>query len=279
MGLVDHAKALRTAATDRLHAQRVVFHHAPKCGGTSVGRALRKRYLLSQATVIPESSFRALEAFRGGGERERLLVEVLDLREQMLLYHLFEDVRCVSAHVRFSAAAHARFAERYRFVTILREPLERFWSHYRWSHGKPHAHARIEEPFEAFLETESARRLGATYAEYFSGLPSDADFRSQEAIDAAVANLGRFDAVGRLDDLPAFEESLRAALGVRVRVGHENRGRPGAGRSTVERPDLRDRVAALCAPDLAIWHRVTVRGAGGAARRAVGGVRADAAAG
>ena len=266
MGLVDHAKALRKTAAERLHAQRVVFHHVPKCGGTSVGRALRKRYLLSQATIVSESSFRALEAFVGGGDREALLVDVLDLREQMLLYHLFEDVRCVSAHVRFSAAAHAPFAGRYKFVTILREPVARFWSHYHWSHGKPHAHARIEEPFEAFLETERARRLGASYAEYFRGLPKDADFRSGEAIDAAVANLGRFDAVGRLDDLPAFEEGLRRVLRVRIRVGHENRGRPSEERSAADRPDLRARTAELCAPDLAIWRRVT------------GPVQADAAA-
>ena len=265
MGLVDHAKTMRRAAVERLHPRRVVFHHVPKCGGTSVGRALRKRYLLSQATVIAESSFRALEAFRGGGRREALLVDVLDLREQMLLYHLFEDVRCVSAHVRFSAAAHARFADRYRFVTILREPMARFVSHHRWSFGRPGAHARIEEPFEAFLDTERARRLGATYAEYFSGLPKDADFRSEAAIDAALANLGRLDAVGRLDALPAFEDALHAILGARIRVGHENRARPGEERAAVERPELRTKLAELCAPDLAIWHGVA-------------GARADAAA-
>lgn len=255
MGLIDSAKGLKAAASDRLHPQRVVFHHAPKCGGTSVGRALRKRYWLSQVTVIPESSFRALEAFLGGGERERLLVDVLDLREQMLLYHLFEDVRCISAHVRFSTAAHARFAQRYRFVTILREPIARFHSHYRYSFGKAGAHGRIEEPFEAFLDTDRARRLGATYTEYYSGLPKDADFRSEEAVEAAAANLARFDAVGRLDDPPDFEEQLRAVLGVRIRIGHENKGRPAA-RGTTERPDLAEKVAELCAPDLAIWRSV-----------------------
>ena len=255
MGLVDRVKSARAAAIERLHAQRVVFHHPPKCGGTSVGRALRRRYLLSQATVVPEASFRALEAFRGGGDREALLVDVLDLREQMLLYHLFEDVRCVSAHVRFSAAAHDRFADRYRFVTILREPTARFRSHHRWSYRKPHAHARIETPFEEFLETERAWRLGATYAEYFSGLPKDADFCSPEAVDAAVRNLGKFDAVGRLDDLPAFEERLRAILRVRIRIGHENKARPESDPSAADRPDLAAKVRELCAPDLAIWDR------------------------
>ena len=253
MGLVDLAKGLRTGAIDRLHPQRVVFHHVPKCGGTSVGRALRKRYLLSQATVVPESSFRALEAFRGGGDREEMLVEVLDLREQMLLYHLFEDVRCVSAHVRFSRAAHERFAATHRFVTILREPVARFRSHHRWSHDKPGAHARIEEPFEAFLDTERARRLGASYVEYFSGLPKEADFRSAEAIDAAVATLARFDVVGRLDDLAGFEAAMRERVGVRIRIGHENRARRAAPAAS---PETGARLAEICAPDIAVWRRV-----------------------
>ena len=62
MGILDRAKSLRAEAVERLLPQKFVFHHVPKCGGTSVGRALRKRYLLSQATVTPESSFRKTSA-------------------------------------------------------------------------------------------------------------------------------------------------------------------------------------------------------------------------
>jgi hypothetical protein len=258
MGRIDRLKALQPRVLDRLTPQRVVFHHVPKCGGTSVGRALRKRYLLSQATVTPEASFRAFEAFTGRSDREAMLVDVLDLREQMLLYLLYEDVRCVSLHVRFSAAAHARFADRYKFVTILREPVARFISHFFWSHGKPQAFGRIEEPFAEFLETERARRLGATYVEFYSGLPRQADITAPDAVAAAIANLGRFDVVGRLDDLAGFEAGLQRALGLRLRIGHENRMRqPRERADAVVTPELRARVAALCAPDIAVWEAVT----------------------
>jgi hypothetical protein len=71
MGRIDRLKALQPRVLDRLTPQRVVFHHVPKCGGTSVGRALRKRYLLSQATVTPEASFRAFEAFTGRSDADR----------------------------------------------------------------------------------------------------------------------------------------------------------------------------------------------------------------
>ena len=256
MSLIDRAKRLRSAAVEKLHPQRVVFHHVPKCGGTSVARALRKRYLLSQATIDPEASFRALEAFSGGQDRQALLVDVLDLREQMLLYHLFDDVHCVSSHVRFSQPAYERFGARYKFVTILREPVSRFLSNYTWSYGKPQAHARIEEPFREFLKTNRAKRLGSTYVEFFCGLPKSADVRSAESIEAAVANLAKFDVVGRLDDLPDFEQQINRALGIRLKVGHENRTtKRTAATDALADPELKSEILALCAPDLAVWNR------------------------
>jgi hypothetical protein len=253
--VIDRLKALRTGAVDRLLPQRFVFHHVPKCGGTSVGRALRKRYVLSQGTVTPEESFRAFETFSGRTDREQMLVDVLDLREQMLLYLMHSDVRGIAAHVRFSEAAHARFANRYKFATILRDPVARFLSHYNWSHGNDGAHARIEEGFDAFLETDRARRLGATYVEYYAGLPKEADLTADEAIARAVANLTRFDIVGRLDDLEGFVRSVRKELGVTVRIGHENKARaPGGGiRKADLSPEQLDRVETLCAPDIAVW--------------------------
>lgn len=254
MSLVDSLKSAQRSLRGRLVPQRFVFHHVPKCGGTSVGRALRMRYIVSQATVTPESSFRAFEAFTGREDREQMLIDVLDLREQMLLYNMFEDVHGLSLHVRFSNIAYERFRETYKFVTILREPVARFISHYHWSHGKPDAHARIEEDFTAFLETERAKRLGATYVEYFGGLPKDADITSEAAVAAAIENLGKFDVVGDLAALGGFESDIRKSLRVRVRIGHENARKKSGGRKELDDPEMRARIEALCAPDIAVWN-------------------------
>lgn len=252
---VDAAKSLRSRMLDRLLPQRFVFHHVPKCGGTSVGRAFRKRYLPSQATVLPEASFRAFEAFTGRSDRETLLIDVLDLREQMLLYLMFCDTRCIAAHVRFSTAAHAHFASRYKFVTILREPVSRFLSHYNWSHGRTGAHARIDDGFDAFLESRRAARMGATYVEFFGGLPKDADLRTESAVRSAIKNLKCFDVVGRLDDLGGFASEICRKLGFRVRIGHDNQApERGKGiRADALTDAQRAKVHALCAPDIAIW--------------------------
>ncbi|WP_162174088.1 sulfotransferase family 2 domain-containing protein [Actibacterium atlanticum] len=254
MGLVDFAKRSKGKIEDQLLPQRFVYHHIPKCGGTSVGRALRKRYLLSQATVTPESSFRAFEIFTARNDREKMLIDVLDLREQMLLYHLFEDVRGVSLHVRFSEIAYQRFKDNYKFVTMLRDPVKRFVSHYHWSYGKPQAHARIEDDFETFLESPRAKRIGATYVEYLCGLPKDVPTDSDEAVSAAISNLGKFSVVGDISDTRSFEQDIRKELGVRVKIKHENKGsKASRSRSELENPEWRAKIESLCAPDIAVW--------------------------
>jgi hypothetical protein len=254
--MIDQIKALKRTLVDVLHPSRVVFHHVPKCGGTSVGRALRKRYILSQATVKPDESFYAFEAFSGRSDRDQMLIDVAALREQMMLYHMYDDVRCVSLHVPFSDVAYARFNASYKFITILREPVSRFVSHYFWSYKKPNDHARIDEDFETFLGTARARRLGASYVEYCSGAPMAPDLSDPELIARAITNLRtRFDVVGRLDDLPGFEASIRDVLGVRIRIGHENKARqPGATRKSVVTPELMARAREVCAPDIAVWN-------------------------
>lgn len=260
MGLIDFAKQRVRGLQDWSTPQRVVFHHVPKCGGTSVGRALRKRYILSQATVKPEESFRAFEIYTGRTDRVDMLRDVVALRTQMMLYLMAEDVRCVSLHVPYTPLARAAFGDQYKFITILRDPVARFISHYRWSYARDGAHARIEEPLDAFLETPRARRLGASYANYFAGLPVGEDITTPAAVEAAIANLKAFDVVGEIEDLGGFGDQIKEQLGVRLRVGHENRA--GAARKAHDidiTADQRAQITTLCAPDIAIWQAVTGR--------------------
>jgi hypothetical protein len=255
---IGRIRRLNQAFLNRVAPQRFVFHHVPKCGGTSVAKALRKRYLTSQATVKPEPSFRAFEAYSGRHDTEEMLVDVNDLRKQMMLYLLYDDVRCVSLHVPFSEVAHRLFHDRYKFITILRDPVERFVSHYNWSSRRPNSHGHIPEDFDTFITTKRARLMGAEYVEMFADLPNGSDLRTSEAASGALKNLRKFDIVGRLDDLDGFAGALHRELGVRVRIGHENKAHKS--RSFVARTDLNsEQIRALdeiCAPDIAIWKEI-----------------------
>lgn len=250
MALVDLGRSLYGRATEWLGGNPIVFHHAPKCGGTSVGRALRRAYLLSQGTVTPAESQKAFDAVQDGS---RPGSHVSELREMMLLYMLYSGTRCVSAHIPFSNTAFDRFADKYRFVTILRHPVDRFISNYHWSHRHPGGVAHIPETLEEYVGTDRARQMGATYARYFCGKPG-AEFSSAH-VDAAVANLRRMHLVGFLDQVGEFQKALQALTGRGIRIGKENVG-SGGGREAIMAGPLGKQITDACAVDLAVWDAV-----------------------
>ena len=256
--MLNIIKKIHQRSIDITLPQRFVFHHVPKCGGTSVGRALRKRYLLSQGTVKPDESFWAYESINGNYKKDQMLIDVAAFREQLFLYLLYDDVRGIALHVPFSDIAYENFSHKYKFITVLREPVSRFISHYFWSYMRANDHARIEEELDQFLETPRARRMGASYVEYYSGQPTAPDLSEPYLIEKSISNLqNRFALVGSLDDLTDFRHQLKKQIGVSVRFGRENNSKriqqevTGTVMST-----LRERLNEVCAPDIAVWRSV-----------------------
>ncbi|MBO6852455.1 MAG: sulfotransferase family 2 domain-containing protein [Marivivens sp.] len=232
-------------AAGQLLPRPVVFHHIPKCGGTSVGRALRRRYFLSQAGLRTAASDSALARM---GQTETS-APLHPFREAMLLYHLNCGVRAIAMHVGYSPRAYADFAGRYCFATILREPVARFMSQLCWNADHPDGVDGIRGNLREFLETQQAQRMGATMVAYLSGLPPEVPPDHPDSVAAAIGNLAKFDVIGDTDAMGAFHEALSDRLGTRLRIGHEN----AAGRPTQYQGVYADRIRALCAPDLALW--------------------------
>ena len=253
MSMTDIAKSMHRRAADLLCGDRIVFHHVPKCGGTSVGRTLRRAYMLSQGTVTPEASQNAFDAVQQGREAGAS-GNVAQLREMMLLYMLYSDTRCVSAHIPFSNVAFERFAGTYQFVTLLRDPVDRLISNYYWSHQHPGGVAHIPQPFDEFVLSKRARQVGATYVRYFCGEPVQ-EFTAKH-VDAAIRNLRRMDCVGFLDEVGRFEAALRKLTGKRLKIGKENVRNTGAKRNAILAGAMREKALAACAMDREVWDAV-----------------------
>lgn len=260
VSLTDRAKHGHAALRRRLYPRGIVFHHVPKCGGTSVGRAIRWRFFLSQATIHAGPAFRATAATLDTADRLAIREASRVFRERLLLYHLDLGVSCIAAHVRYSPVAARIHGDRYGFVTVLREPVERFLSHYRFSYRRAGGHLAIQEPLEEFLATPLARSYGAIYSDYFSGLAPGQDITTPAAVASACENLSAFAAVGFLDRLDELRERLKREFGIAPRIGHANRTPDARRRATEEIPPaLLERVRDLCAPDLAVWEAMRRR--------------------
>lgn len=236
----------------------IVFHHVPKTGGTSIGSAIRERFPLSSAGFDQNAAYATVEALYPDFDRTPLFSdEFLRMRRETFVNHLVRDHRCVAGHFPFDEVAWARFHDRYRFVTVLRDPVKRFVSHYFDSYRPepdPSRPFAISMSLDELLETERGRRFGRIYAEFYSGLTGRADFDSREAIDRSKANLERFDVVGFLENTDDFVQRLASECGLRIRLEHLRRGSTSKKtRVDTLTPEIVEKIRSMCATDIEIY--------------------------
>lgn len=222
-------------------APRLIYFHLPKCGGSTFGAALRLRYFWSQATIgqqITRSPGPETPA-----QRKARMEKEYDQRGAILRRLVGRSVRCISAHVRYEAAFMDSAAQDYLRVTLLRDPVERFVSHYTYLQRR---HPDPDRPgtLAGFLDTEDAERLGRQYLFYFGGAQAD--------VGQAIKTLRGFDLVGDLGQSQRFRADLNRMAGPLPNLGARNQAPAG----TAVPADLRTRIEALCREDRAIYDAV-----------------------
>ncbi|KZY76345.1 hypothetical protein A3739_02080 [Oleiphilus sp. HI0067] len=241
---------------ERLLGAGCVFHHVPKCGGTSLNRAMRLRYIISQASIKANQTVYALsgmdESFDVNGGREFLSIH--RFRQQMLHYYLHSGVKLISGHVRFSAAAYDKFSPSHQFITLLRDPVDRFVSEYKDLSVRQASVFKTNLSIEEFLSSDLALRNARTLTSYFSDsalLPEK--YENTEVIEAQE-NLKKFNLIGFMNDMDGFNEKLNALLGVRIKIGHENKAE-GRQADKLEgfTEEVREKIHEICAYDKKVY--------------------------
>lgn len=239
-------KQLRTLA-DR-PKQRIVLLHVPKCAGTSLTEALSAHFpphlvarLQTSVTArVAGDTGRRLEGYR-----------------QELLWYLARsrDFELISGHVGFNPELFEDLRPRWSFITLLRDPVERFLSSYFYRTHKDSPHAAVDLRLDRYIETRRARHSGAIYVRYFAGDGKREPTRAR--VERAVGNLKRLQLVGTIDRLPSFCEAFRRRFGYSLRLPHRNASLAASAvkRSTVT-PAQRQRIEALCAPDIQVFDQI-----------------------
>lgn len=227
---------------------RIVFHHLPKCGGTSVHQAIRRCFPLDPHV---EARIGAASSARTASITGRPLFEV---REQLLLYHLtLPRMAYISGHVPFSERAYLQYRDQWDFITILRHPVARWLSGYfDYSQKSPGTHGSISLDLEEHLNSPKGSAWGSECIRFF-GRSSD----GQPTIQRALEALRRFAVVGVLEDLTGFLDAFQVRFKRRLRVPHFNRSPVPVHvqRQRVTR-DVWCRVEEICRPDLELYDAV-----------------------
>jgi hypothetical protein len=226
--------------TERLAAfpGRVVFDHRPKTAGQAINRWLTRR--LGAGCVTPNlvCSHRELIARYGG---------MFSVLSGHIFYDDFESLD-----------------PRYRYLTVLRHPVERALSWLRYlANDVPEIEATIELRAGAlrFIASDGAETTGPLleslsnpYVTHFCGVGGTRAMPPRQQVDCAVATLGQYDIVGIYEQLPGFAAEVATLIGgskwpalERVNVTTDRHGNEG------ESPALRRRLEELNALDLELY--------------------------
>lgn len=243
--MFDHIKD-RLAPPIKDH--RIFFLHIAKCGGTSIANAIVKCYKpwrpanLRTVVNLNEEAARFAEAHAVAGYRHA--------RRDLLNYMMaLPEVKCLSGHFQYSNVAHEAFQDRWHFVTVLRDPVKRWLSHYRYNSAR----SRITLPIEEFIETRQARSFGRAFVdEITEDLDQDA-LGIDQLIPLALARYRKFSVLGTIEDTPEFARKFAEQFGHELRIPHLNRTPEHAGPAGITEP-IRRRITELCAPDIQL-HR------------------------
>lgn len=234
----------------RIDLEKLLFIHLPKCGGSSVHAALQDAYARNGLRTTRLDARASRDAAGIADDT------VQDFRIQLLIYHLSrERNRYVAGHYAWSETVWEEFGDQWNFMTVLREPVARWYSSYFYNRYKDGDHFRIRDSLDVFVESETARAEGDMYVRLLT-----ADRDSSGAVGRAIENLQRFHLVGVLEDLDALVRDCRQLLGIDMEVGHRNAGPWSASDRRDEiTPEIDRRVRQLCEPNLRVYEAVRER--------------------
>lgn len=247
----------------------LVFLHVPKTGGTSLDETLEALYPRSSESNIRfgavTQAWQLAKGFRPSGQEDDFTW--FQTINTVLAYKIVRQAPYLSGHFAVSEQLLKRAQDRYRFVTLLRDPVSRWKSNYVYSRirlaqdGKRQAPDDIAQELEDYLTSPQAAKEGAKYVRYFGGYKTPDRLHEPGRIDDSITLLSKFDCIGFLEDLPTFEQQLSDLLKTKVSVPHlrktEAFSEPGKYTShdykTLFTNSVLEQVTELCQPDLEVY--------------------------
>lgn len=245
------ALSLRRRITGSGVKEKVFFLHIPKCGGTSVDTAITEAIGPQSCLHLYSAASRRAAEIQG--------IELMEYRNSLLPYFMEQNgLQYISGHFVFNSDLHSRYSNEWGYVTMLRDPVQKYISQYFYNLQKPaQDHFGIDESAEEFIASAEGVRLGQDMVQKITGIAelTAAGSREQQAqIDLAVRNIEKFRLVGILEDTERFQSDFKKIFGASLHIKKMNRNR--SKNELQISNSLRKKIEQLCRPDIALYEHV-----------------------
>jgi hypothetical protein len=172
----------------------IFFIHIPKAAGTTLRKALERSVRDRLVPAYPDNEALSLE---------KAVARASSLRSDSIIFG------------HFSWGLHERFRRTPRYACILRNPVDRVISWYRWQgthqHLRYHRQVRMGLPLESMLPVESSDLSNGMVRKLAGRDPEALD--DKETLEIAKANLRACEFVGLAEFLHLDVGRLNRALG------------------------------------------------------------------
>lgn len=231
---------------------KIVFVHIPKSGGSSVNNAFRKVYTPSYYRVMSNSYEVANKYFK----TQRFLdFKHYQIGRGLLLFEAATSgKKYLTGHVYINREMKSELVDMgYKFITIVRDPIDRCFSNYFYNYYKHSDHFAVSTTFENYINNYPD--IGYKYVQYYGGLRRDGDYKSEEAINEAFENLKQYDIVGRLKKMDEFTSKIKHDLGIEIKIPKINKNPADKKRYNKfkQNENYRDMLRNICEPDLKLF--------------------------
>lgn len=232
----------------------IAFMRIPKCATTSVHRCIARMY--RSVWTFDGNGLHSVHHGACDGAAEATGASTWEMRRTALAYLLAHaDAKLVAGHFEVNAELLEKFGDKYNFMTLLRDPVERWMSHYLYNKHLPRDRYDITADMEEFVETPRGRGIAQMYTAYLSGTgnlsPNERD--TEEVRSRARENLKSFDLVGIVEEMETFEEQFFNKFGSELNVPRRNKSPAPEGAKDIS-PALRDKIREACSADLELYN-------------------------
>jgi len=137
-----------------------------------------------------------------------------EFRRELLAYTAKKgDSPLISGHYPFNDKLYNDQKEQWNFVTLLRNPVERWYSEYFWNRYKDHDYAKTDLPIGQYMETAAGKASARSFVNFYAGTQNPTATPTPEEIQQACDTLAKMTVIGCLEHLGRFQSDMKIAFG------------------------------------------------------------------